>query len=71
MGPKHIAGKNVNPPIIRITPNSNAAKSGELVENVPIEGGVIFFFANRPAKAKLGQIIAALAINITTPNVRL
>ena len=50
---------------------SKNIKREESVENVPKEGGVIFFLANRPAIAKLGKIIETLAINMTKPKDKL
>lgn len=71
MGPSDIAGKNVKAPIITITPMRRIANNNESVENVPEEGGVTFFSASSPAKARLGHMIEIRPNIITTPKTRL
>ena len=63
-GPKDNAGKKVRTPTIMITPTSRIANRVSSVENVPLEGGAIFFADILPAITMTGIIMPNLPINI-------
>ena len=71
IGPRDKAGKNVNPPTIRMTAINKPMNNQLSVRKVPAEGGVIFFFAMLPAIASTGRITPKRPINMPNPNVML
>ncbi|MND08037.1 hypothetical protein D3C83_304070 [compost metagenome] len=56
MGPSASAGKNVSPPMIRITPIRRPTNKASWVGNVPGDVGTIFLPASEPAIAIAGMI---------------
>ena len=64
IGPKDNAGKNVRTPTMNITPTSRIANRVSSVENVPLDGGVVFFVAMLPAIIMTGIITPNLPISI-------
>src|SRR5205085_10046767 len=48
-GPSTSAGKNVSPPMIRITPTRSPTNRPPVVGNVPLEAATSFFCASEPA----------------------
>ncbi len=56
-GPSASAGTNVNAPTNNTVPTNNTKNSGVCVGSVPVEGGILRFFASDRASYLTGEIL--------------
>src|SRR6185437_9150144 len=69
-GPRLNAGKNVSAPTITMTPVSRIVNSGVLTGNMPTDGGIRFFRARFPARARAGIIMRKRPESMVNPRLR-
>ena len=55
MGPSEMAGKNVSPPMIKMTPITRPTNIPLSVRNVPSDSGTTFFAASAPPMREAGN----------------